>query len=286
MLGEAPAADRIARFRSMGVEVAVAGAPADVVAEIEDLFRRWDDTFAPSGPLSELSRVNETAWRDVLVSPLFAEVAEVALSAARATGGLVGPTRGAALAGAGSGRAVPGQSARLSEIAVAGRDAEVTLAGRLLSRPPSVRLDLNGIVKSLAADRAAALLPGDGFVWAGSRLAARGAVTVALADGEPVTVHDGGIATSDSTVCAWRHRGHMDHRLVDPRTGRPARSRWKTVTVTAGSCVAADVAAKAASLLSDDGPEWLDERLLAGRFSDADGVVVENACWSHAVPCL
>ncbi len=50
------------------------------------------------------------------------------------------------------------------------------------------------------------------------------------------------------------------------------------MTVAAGSCLGADVAAKAAYLLSDDGPDWLDERALPGRFLAEDDLV-ENEAW-------
>jgi thiamine biosynthesis lipoprotein len=59
-------------------------------------------------------------------------------------------------------------------------------------------------------------------------------------------------------------------------------SPWLEVSVAAGSCLAADVAAKAAVLLGDDGPDWLDERQLPGRFVGPDGIVV-NVGWRDAV---
>jgi hypothetical protein len=43
------------------------------------------------------------------------------------------------------------------------------------------------------------------------------------------------------------------------------------------------VAAKAAFLLDAHGPDWLDERGLAGRFIAANGAVVRNAVWSDNV---
>ncbi|MGZ4282447.1 MAG: FAD:protein FMN transferase [Gaiellaceae bacterium] len=76
--------------------------------------------------------------------------------------------------------------------------------------------------------------------------------------------------------------GELQHHLIDPRRGRPAVSRWDEVTVAAESCLAADVAAKAAFLLSDDGPGWLDERGLPGRFR-AGGELEANDAWIHAL---
>jgi thiamine biosynthesis lipoprotein len=55
------------------------------------------------------------------------------------------------------------------------------------------------------------------------------------------------------------------------------------VTGAAGTCVAADVAAKAAFLLSDDGPDWLDAHGLPGRLLAADGEIVENGSWREAL---
>ena len=59
---------------------------------------------------------------------------------------------------------------------------------------------------------------------------------------------------------------------------------WEEVTVSAATCLQADVAAKAAFLLGDDGPEWLDRRGLAGRFLRADGEALLNAAWRRAAP--
>jgi thiamine biosynthesis lipoprotein len=59
-------------------------------------------------------------------------------------------------------------------------------------------------------------------------------------------------------------------------------SPWRWVTVAADSCVAADVAAKAALLLGAAGPSWLDRRGLAGRFVDPDGAVTTNVAWTFA----
>jgi thiamine biosynthesis lipoprotein len=72
--------------------------------------------------------------------------------------------------------------------------------------------------------------------------------------------------------------------LIDARTGRPAQTCWCDVTVAAPTCLAADIAAKAALLLGEAGPSWLDDRGLAGRFLDHSGVVVTNDAWSAAVP--
>jgi thiamine biosynthesis lipoprotein ApbE len=51
------------------------------------------------------------------------------------------------------------------------------------------------------------------------------------------------------------------------------------VTVSGATCLDADVAAKAAFLLGDEGPDWLDERGLPGRFLSAGDRAVTNRSW-------
>jgi thiamine biosynthesis lipoprotein len=95
-------------------------------------------------------------------------------------------------------------------------------------------------------------------------------------------LRNGGLATSGTTKRRWLRAGETQHHLIDPRTGRPSRSRWTEVSVAAGSCLEADIAAKAAFLLDDQGPAWLDARGLPGRFSDED-TVVGNKTWAKSL---
>ena len=56
------------------------------------------------------------------------------------------------------------------------------------------------------------------------------------------------------------------------------------MTVAAPTCLVAGVAAKAALLLGEAGPSWLDGRGFAGRFVGHNGVVVTNQSWTSSVP--
>lgn len=234
------------RFRAMGCDVAVAGGDPAIVA---DVLERWERTFSLFRPDSELSRVNDSAARVLLVSKLFAQTLEVALDVAAETDGLVDPT-------------------------LCGRCGEVVLFGQVLSRPPGLTLDLNGVVKALAVEDAVATLDEPGFVSVGGDLAVRGAVDVALPASGAIRVAAGGLATS-GTASRGAH-------LVDPRTGAAAESRWEQVTASGRTCLAADVAAKAGFLLGGDGPEWLDARGIPARFLGIDGDIVENHAWASA----
>jgi thiamine biosynthesis lipoprotein len=268
----------------MGVEVAVCGASDDELAAIRDLFDEWDGVFSRFRPDSELNRINRDPMGAVILSRVFAYAMRAAISAAASTRGLVDPTLGAAVEAAGYDR-------DLSELGddelplpfrppSPGTWRLLRLSGRLLSRPPGTALDLNGVVKSLAVDSGLELISGDGFVSAGGDVAVRGGAMIGLPSRGEVQLRAGGMATSGSTKRRWLRGGSLQHHLIDPRTGRPAESRWDEVTVAANSCLAADVAAKAAFLLSDDGPAWLDERGLAGRFREGE-VFLENRAWNE-----
>jgi thiamine biosynthesis lipoprotein len=267
-------------FSAMGVDVVVRGADDVELASVRALFAEWDRTFSRFRRDSELRRVNRARARSVSISPLFARVLHVALGAAEATDGLVDPTLGAGIEAAGYDRdsSLLVDDPRPPASALPGAWRSVRLSGLLLSRPPGVRLDLNGVVKSLAVDEALQILSGDGFVAAGGDVAVRGGAVVGLPGGSAVRVLAGGVATSGTTHRRWRRAGALQHHLIDARTGRPSRSRWTQVTVAAASCVTADVAAKAAFFLSDDGPGWLDEHGLPGRFVEGERVV-PNRSW-------
>jgi FAD:protein FMN transferase len=272
-------------FRSMGCEVVVAGASADERRAVERLFEERDRVFSRFRPESELNRVNAAGGTPTRVSQEFAEMLEVALEAARETGGLVDPTLGTQLESAGYdvdfASLVPRSG---SPAAVAPQSREtVLLLGRTVTVPRGVRLDLNGVVKGRTVDDALALLAGDGFVSAGGDLAARGTLVAALPRGGAVTLVRGALATSGTDRRRWTRDGSVLHHLIDPRTGAPSRSPWEQVTACGLTCLGADVAAKAAFLLGAEGPGWLDRRALPGRFLAADGRVVVNACWRSAL---
>ena len=236
----------VERFRAMGCDVAVAGGdPVSVAAVLEP----WEETFSLFRPESELSRVNRSQARVLRVSPRFARALRVALEVAGSTEGLVDPT-------------------------LCGRWPELVLSGRMLARTPGLTLDLNGVVKALAVDEAVRTLEGPGFVSVGGDLAVQGPVDVALPANGAIRVVAGGLATS-GTASRGEH-------LVDPTSGRPRGSCWEQVTASGATCIDADVAAKAGFLLSERGPEWLDERGIPGRFVGVDGEIVENDAWAGA----
>jgi thiamine biosynthesis lipoprotein len=269
----------------MGCVIEVGGADSRALAEITALFHGYDSAFSRFRPGSELNFVNGAAGRPVRLSKLFARALSVALEGAVQTEGFVEPTLGAALVAAGYDRdfeelspdpSPPGPAAR-------GSWRSVRAHGKFVTVPVGVQLDLNGVVKALAVDDSLALLPGPGFVSAGGDLAARGGLTVGLPGGGSVRLIQGGLATSGSSRRMWLRGGRRMHHIIDPRTGRPAGSPWEQVTVCGASCVAADLAAKAAFLAGSEGPTWLDARGLPGRFLVPGGEVHLNEAWRSSV---
>jgi thiamine biosynthesis lipoprotein len=109
-------------------------------------------------------------------------------------------------------------------------------------------------------------------------------VRVALDEGaavwQDVLIHDGGLATSGTTVRRWRRGGVEVHDIIDPRTGRPATTPWAMVTVAAASCLEANAASTCALILGADACSWLDANGLPARLVGRDGKVEYAGGWA------
>ena len=108
---------------------------------------------------------------------------------------------------------------------------------------------------------------------------ARELVTRPGRTGPVVHLHGGGLATSSTAVRRWRRGGRLLHHLLDPRTGLPAEPVWRTVTVTAATCVDANTASTAAIVRGRNAPAWLAELGLPSRLVDSAGTVHRVAGW-------
>lgn len=268
-------------------------------------------------PDSELSRVNAGAGGPPTpVSPLFVQALKEALRAAALTGGAVDPTVGGALIELGYDRDIgqlragnaehPGNEGgrRAHLTAVAGGPGCVRLdPGRpalgqpgSVALPAGVALDLGATAKALAADRAAYAIAADGcgvLVGIGGDVAVAGppppggwAIRVtddhdepAAGPGQTVAITAGGLATSSITTRTWRQRGRSLHHILDPATGLPAVGRWRTISVTAGSCVDANAASTAAIVLGAAAAGWLSRQQLPARLVDRGGRAVAVGGW-------
>ncbi|HKR71387.1 MAG TPA: FAD:protein FMN transferase, partial [Streptosporangiaceae bacterium] len=102
------------------------------------------------------------------------------------------------------------------------------------------------------------------------------------APGQTVEITSGGLATSSTTVRAWSAGEAQMHHIIDPKTGNPARSVWRTVSVAAATCVDANIASTAAIIRSEAAPAWLAESGLPARLVRHDGTVQTTPGWPAA----
>ncbi len=295
-------------FPALGTTATVAVSDPEALAHARTILERELDAIDLACSRfrddSELVHVNRLSGAEVEVGELLLEALYVALRAAEQSGGLVDPTVGRTLRLAGYDQPmtiVRARDGRLFRPAFAPtpgwRTIELSERRSTVRAPKGVELDLGATAKALAADRAAraaADATGTGvLVSVGGDIAVAGEPppggwSVRIADdhtapldapGPAVSVLSGGLASSGTTVRRWATAAGELHHIVDPRTGRPAASPWRTVTVAAASCVDANTASTAAVVLGEDAPAWLDERRLPSRLVRLDGSVACVGAW-------
>lgn len=237
-------------------------------AAIEAL-RLVDRTLTKFTATSEVGRANRlAATAPVAIGDETATVMAEGLWWAEASGGVFDPCLSgvSALWDVGQRREPPpdGEIARLAgrrlyrALEIDGRSG----ARQVRFHDRDVGLDLGGIAKGYGVDRAVAVLREQGIVHA---LVGAGGDLFALGcspDGEgwrvgirapgkgdrlagTLSVEDEAVATSGDYVQFFEHRGRRYHHLLDPLTGAPRETAQHTVTVRAGTCMAADAGATA-----------------------------------------
>jgi thiamine biosynthesis lipoprotein len=237
------------------VDAEAAGAELDA-AEAE--FHRLEALLSRFREDSELSRLNREGLLDA--GPDLARVLELALAARERTAGRFDPTVHDAVIAAGYDRSfelLAGDADGPARSAPA--LGAVELRGHRVELAPGVRIDLGGIGKGYAAERAAEqlALAGNCLVNAGGDIATRGGswpVSVETG-GEPITLElsrGSALATSGRDRRRWRRAGRELHHLIDPSTGSPAASDLLRVTAIAADALDAEVAAKALFLAGAD----------------------------------
>jgi len=297
----APAA---AEFEAIGVSNRVVVDDEDALDEALAIARAEVDALDHACSRfrddSELAAVNRHAGNDVRVGPLLLAAVETSLRVASATGGLVDPTVGPALAALGYDRdfrlvVTSSSGAFEARPALGWRSVSVDPRAGTVRIPRGAALDLGAVAKAFAADRiagrvhaatGAAVLVGLGGDVAVAGAPPGGWPVLVIDDhrgidgtGQTVGVADGGLATSSTTVRRWRAAGRDVHHIVDPASGVPAAEHWRTVSVAAATCVDANGGATAAIVLGPSAPAWLDRLGLAARLVRPDGSVVMTRGW-------
>lgn len=266
-----------------------------VVADVDEVASRFRDD-------SDLSRVNRAPGRWVRVDPLLVEAVRVAVRAAEGTAGLVSPLLGRPMVELGYDRTF--HQLREVDTSPYGQCAEPSLpapdAWRAIDLredavliPDDTALDLGATAKAWCTDLAAAALAhrldGGAVVSIGGDLRTVGPGSWQMGVAERpdeeaatlVALH-GAMATSSTQVRHWSRRGHRLHHVLDPRTGRPAREVWRTVSVAAGSCVEANTASTAAIVRGDDAVDHLADAH-AARLVHVAGHVRRVGAWPHEI---
>jgi len=128
----------------------------------------------------------------------------------------------------------------------------VTLAAEAITLRHGMALTLNGIAQGYIADRVAALLASNGLSRAlidtGEMIALPdGNWSVQLAEGGNLALQNRALATSVPRGMTFGGDGVTSH-IFNPATGRPVVSRWRSITVSAGSAAVADALSTACSL--------------------------------------
>ena len=195
---------------------------------------------------------------------------------------------------------VPVDGAELKLTQRSSRGGKWSSSASLADRPPSrgVEIDLGATAKALASDLAAAAAikacsGGGVLVSLGGDIAVAGdappegwpiqasedsAAPIAESE-ETISIRTGGIATSSTTVRRWTRGGVVLHHIIDPATGLPANSCWRTASVVAATCVDANIASTAAIVLGRKAVSWLEANRLPGRLVDLEGSVHRVAGW-------
>jgi thiamine biosynthesis lipoprotein len=240
-------------FHAMGTDVELLVDADKAAAELDGAeaeFHRLESLLSRFRDDSELSRLN--AAGSIEPGPDLRRVVELALAAREETGGRFDPTVHDAVVAAGYDRSfelLPADVAAGEHTQPCGGGVRV---GERIELDPGFRLDLGGIGKGYAAERAAELLAlaGPCLVNAGGDVSVRGgAWPIGCSPGLTLELGGGGLATSGVDRRRWRSGGRDAHHIVDPSTGAPAETDLLRVTVVAADAVAAEVWAKALLLV-------------------------------------
>jgi thiamine biosynthesis lipoprotein len=279
------------------VEIALSGAAAaslDAAADaafaaIAEVQRR----MSFHDPESDVSRLNRAAaGSEIAVHPWTFRVLAAALDLHRRSRGLFDIAIAPALQARGLLPSTPGDA----PLAVGTGSDAIALAApdRVRFRDPALRIDLGGIAKGFAVDRAVEVLVAagvaGGVVNAGGDLAVFGAEAhrVELRDPRdprallgPLLLQDAALATSGVRFDPWGGAAPAPAPIVDPRT-RPLAPRCAAASVCAPSCMMADALTKVVTLAGEDAAAVLRHYGARALLVTSDGDLLVTADWHGA----
>ncbi|WP_264003085.1 FAD:protein FMN transferase [Mycolicibacterium sphagni] len=272
--------------------------PARVI--IDTVLDDVEDAASRFRPDSEICTLAAAGGVRTAVSPVLAALIDAALTAARWTDGDVDPTVGSAMIALGYDRDIADldpSTPRLSSLTIPSDWSMVEFDGRSVRLPPGVLLDLGATAKAVAADWCAQrvhMQTGSGvLVNLGGDIATAGAppnggwhVLVQDTDDDPPSQvalgAETGLATSSTRRRQWWRDGDAVHHIVDPRTGRSADPVWRSVSVAAASCLAANTISTAAIIRGHRAPDWIATLGIPACLIDRTGVVRTVGRWPQS----
>jgi FAD:protein FMN transferase len=253
-------------------------------------------------PDSEINVLATSSGQPIEVSTVPADLLDAALTAAHLTDGDVDPTVGAALVALGYDRHYAGRDYALSLAAsttIPAAWSMITLHDRVATVPCGVVLDLGATAKAVAADRCAQRVQfttgsgvlinlGGDIATAGAAPAGGWQVLVQDDDGDPASsigLPGGAALATSSTVRRRWHRGEdLVHHILNPRTGRSADPVWRTASVAAQTCLAANTVSTAAIVRGRRAPEWIAALGMPARLVDSNLAVHTVGGWPIEEP--
>ena len=225
--------------------------------------------------------------------PLIAMIS-AAVEAAEATNGLLDPTLGRIMRAWGYSAEVPQQVAPQPSIVLdrASTWKDIHIDNNVVSVPPGVLIDLGATAKAWASDRASQRIWQElnvpCVVGIGGDLAIAGPAdfrTIVEVAESPtdvavaVLVGPGGLATSSTVRRTWTVANTTAHHIMDPRTHAPVVGMWRTVSVMAANCVAANHAATASIVMGEPARRWLASLQLPARLIAQTDEVTYTGDW-------
>lgn len=260
---------------SGAADAGAAEAAFQEIARLERILSNWDAT-------SEVSSLNADAGRGPRrVSRDLAAVVGEAADLCVASGGAFDPTVGSLVHAWGFDTESPAPPSRERE----GEAAARVGCGRVTVRlhPPSIalaartRIDLGGIGKGYAVDRALAVLRARGVTRAKLDFGSSSLGFLGRVDGGwPVVVADprdrarpllsfrvdrGAVASSGQSERSFVHGGRRYGHIFDPRTGAPVDTPLRLVTVIAPKASTADAVSTALFVMGVDRGRRLVSRM-------------------------
>ena len=250
-------------FAAMGTGVDAWCRDPESAEGLRVLFEEVEGVCSRFRPGSELSRVNRSTTGEVVISDLLAEVMTAADRMRSLTGGLVDAGVGAGVSRWGYDKSFD-EGLGLDDVPSRVPAPEWAMVGSRLFRSPGTSIDLGGVAKGWACDRAverglASVVSAGGDM----RSDDPGTIVSVVDPWDAIAVRVrlglGALATSSTTRRRWKAGDREVCHLIDPRTMAPIETPILSATVLARSAVEAEAGAKAVLIRGEDGLAWAAE---------------------------